>query len=41
LVDPPHERVFRLADGALADTLFKRFGVQEMEFGWWTGRSRR
>lgn len=32
--DPPHDRAFRLADSALADTL-KRFGIHEMDFGWW------
>ncbi len=35
LFNPPHEHAFRLSDSALADTLFKRFGVHEMDFAWW------
>jgi hypothetical protein len=33
--DPPHARAFRLDRSLLADSLFKSFGVQEMDFGWW------
>ena len=33
--DPPNKRAFRLEDSELAGMLFKRFGVQEMDFGWW------
>lgn len=33
--DPPHDRCFRLDQSELAEGLFKRFGVQEMDFGWW------
>ena len=33
--DPPHGRCFRLDQGEHAATLFKSFGVQEMDFGWW------
>ncbi len=32
--DPPHARAFRLDRSPLADSLFKSFGVQEMDFGW-------
>ncbi|MEP7119513.1 MAG: hypothetical protein ABJE95_01330 [Byssovorax sp.] len=35
LFNPPHERAFRLSDSALSGPLFKGFGVQEMDFGWW------
>lgn len=33
--DPPHERCFRIDQSKLAEALCKRFGVQEMDFGWW------
>ena len=38
--EPPHERCFRLDQAEFSGTLFKRFGVQEMDFGWWDASQR-